>query len=137
MAYNDKYRLSAHAVITNGDNHILLLKQNYNKKNWGLPGGSIEPGETVHQALIRECQEEIGCEIEVEYLSGVYYHAEHEAHVFIFRVKIDSAAQIKLDDEHSEYSYFDPKDKSISRVQRRRIYECLNHDGTLKSASFL
>ncbi|WP_043588519.1 (deoxy)nucleoside triphosphate pyrophosphohydrolase [Geminisphaera colitermitum] len=32
---------------------------------WEFPGGKIEPGETSEQALIRECREELGCEIVV------------------------------------------------------------------------
>jgi 8-oxo-dGTP diphosphatase len=27
---------------------------------WGLPGGRMEPGETMIEAIIRECQEELG-----------------------------------------------------------------------------
>jgi 8-oxo-dGTP diphosphatase len=27
---------------------------------WGFPGGKIEPGETPHEAIVRECVEEIG-----------------------------------------------------------------------------
>jgi 8-oxo-dGTP diphosphatase len=28
--------------------------------SWGLPGGRIEPGETLMAAIIRECREELG-----------------------------------------------------------------------------
>lgn len=28
--------------------------------SWGLPGGKIEPGESMMSAMIRECQEELG-----------------------------------------------------------------------------
>ena len=28
--------------------------------SWGLPGGRIEPGETLMAAIVRECQEELG-----------------------------------------------------------------------------
>ena len=70
MSFEDQFRLSSHAVITNEMGHILQLKQTYGDKRWGLPGGALEPGETIHEALFRECVEELGLEVEVTYLSG-------------------------------------------------------------------
>ncbi|WP_405141681.1 (deoxy)nucleoside triphosphate pyrophosphohydrolase [Sphaerisporangium sp. NBC_01403] len=32
---------------------------------WEFPGGKVDPGESDHAALIRECQEELGVAIEV------------------------------------------------------------------------
>lgn len=37
MAFSDTYRLSSHAVITNSQGQVLLLKANYGQKSWGLP----------------------------------------------------------------------------------------------------
>ncbi len=54
-------RLSSHAVICNAQQQVLLLKATYVDQAWGLPGGALDMGETIHEALIRECQEEIGC----------------------------------------------------------------------------
>ncbi|MFI6325265.1 (deoxy)nucleoside triphosphate pyrophosphohydrolase [Nonomuraea sp. NPDC050556] len=32
---------------------------------WEFPGGKVDPGESDQQALVRECQEELGVEVEV------------------------------------------------------------------------
>jgi 8-oxo-dGTP diphosphatase len=57
-------REAARAIVVDGAGKIALLhvsKENYYK----LPGGGIEPGEDKASALKRECQEEIGCDIEI------------------------------------------------------------------------
>ena len=83
MGFEDRFRLSAHAVITDAAERVLLLKADYGDQAWGLPGGGLEPGETLHEALSRECREELGCEVTVGYLSGVYYHSTLDAHAAI------------------------------------------------------
>jgi 8-oxo-dGTP diphosphatase len=69
MSFQDTYRLSVHAVITNDEQQVLQIRATYDGGQWGLPGGSLEPGETVHKALVRECMEELGCEVEACYLN--------------------------------------------------------------------
>ena len=133
MSFNDLFRLSCHAVITDNTNRILQLKQTYNNKTWGLPGGSLEPGETIHEALYRECKEEIGIDVCIEYLSGVYYHSQYNSQVFIFRCNKIDDKEIVLSNEHSEYKYFMVDE--LSEVQKIRILDCLHYKNVV-SRSF-
>jgi ADP-ribose pyrophosphatase YjhB (NUDIX family) len=64
-------RPSVAAIITNADGHVLLQRRSDNGL-WGLPGGSVEIGESVSVAIVREVREETGLTVEVERLIGVY-----------------------------------------------------------------
>ncbi|BBM02179.1 NUDIX hydrolase [Microbulbifer sp. GL-2] len=134
MGFEDSYRLSAHAVITNEVGEVLQLLATYANRSWGLPGGALDPGETVHEALRRECREELGRDVHIDYLSGIYYHKVYNSHVFIFRARFVDRRHITLSNEHSEMAYF-PLEQ-LSDVQRHRVRDCLEFDGSVCSAKF-
>jgi ADP-ribose pyrophosphatase YjhB (NUDIX family) len=59
-------------VWSEGHGSALLLMQRSDNGSWGLPGGYVEPGESVAQAVAREVLEETGVRIEPGRLVGVY-----------------------------------------------------------------
>jgi len=128
-----KFRLSSHAVILNSVGEVLLLKADYGAKSWGLPGGALEPGETIHEALLRECREELGSDVLINYLSGVYFHSAYHSQAFIFRCELPSPSHI-LSHEHSDFRYASISE--LSAVQQKRIFDCLNYSGVAVSAKF-
>jgi 8-oxo-dGTP diphosphatase len=127
MAFNDTFRFGAHAIIFNSESHVLLLKRTYGNKGWSLPGGSIEPGETIHQALFRECSEELGIEVQDAVLTGFYYHSVINTQAAIFRCSIPIDAEITLSSEHSEYKWMHISD--LSESQRIRALDALEFQG--------
>jgi mutator protein MutT len=47
-------------LIVRGDQILLAMKKRgFGAGRWNGVGGKIEPGETIEQAMVRECQEEI------------------------------------------------------------------------------
>ena len=50
----------------------LLLQQRSDGGQWGLPGGSMEIGESAAQAVAREVREETGLDVRPRRLIGVY-----------------------------------------------------------------
>lgn len=61
------------AVVLRGA-EVLLVRRGREpaKGTWGLPGGAVELGETLVQAVRREVQEECAVEIEVGPVVGVF-----------------------------------------------------------------
>jgi ADP-ribose pyrophosphatase YjhB (NUDIX family) len=67
---------SVTAVVTNKAGELLLVHKTDNGL-WALPGGGMDPGESIAQAAVRETKEETGMEIEVVGVVGLYTNPNH------------------------------------------------------------
>jgi 8-oxo-dGTP diphosphatase len=64
--YPNKPILGVGALIYDGDRVLLVQRGKEPLKGfWSLPGGAVETGELVQDALIREVQEETGLEVKI------------------------------------------------------------------------
>ncbi len=63
--------LTVDAVIRTKDGIVLIDRKN-EPLGWALPGGFVDPGESVENACKREALEETGLKIEELWLLGVY-----------------------------------------------------------------
>lgn len=70
-AYPDRPHLAASAAIFR-DGKVLLVRRARKPALdiWTLPGGGVEAGETLHEALLREVMEETSLTIEIVALAG-------------------------------------------------------------------
>jgi 8-oxo-dGTP pyrophosphatase MutT (NUDIX family) len=88
MAYSRLARgmtLGVRAMLLK-DEHVLLVKHSY-VPGWYFPGGGVEPGETVAEAMAREIAEEAGAALTgPAQLFGVYRNetAHKRDHVALF-----------------------------------------------------
>ncbi|MGB5812427.1 MAG: 8-oxo-dGTP diphosphatase MutT [Polyangiales bacterium] len=65
------------AAVIVADGNVLLTKRRDDQHlggMWEFPGGKLEAGESPEQALVRECREECGIEIEVGSIIDVAFH---------------------------------------------------------------
>lgn len=63
-------------MIVNDERRVLLTKRSIPPflDMWVMPGGKIDLGESILEALKREVREEVGLEVEVEKLIDVFEH---------------------------------------------------------------
>ena len=54
------YKLSVSCIVTRADGLILGVSRRGQPTLFGLPGGKVDDGETIHEAMARELQEETG-----------------------------------------------------------------------------
>lgn len=96
---NDIVRVSG--VYVEKDNKVLMVQEKGQSWGlWSLPGGHIDPGETLEQAAIRETKEETGYDVEIlskldsEVIDGMDYrgsqtdnHKKIEVNIFEAKIK--------------------------------------------------
>lgn len=67
-------------------NMVMVLNQKRDSRYWSIPGGAVEPGETLEQAAIREAKEESGLDIALGGLHSVreVFFTQAGDHALIF-----------------------------------------------------
>ncbi len=122
---DDVQRFVVGAIVRHGD-CVLLLRRSADDFMGGLlelPSGTVEPGESMDAALIREVREETGLDvIRIEtYLGHFDYEGRDglKTRQFNFVVDVASPEPISLV-EHSEYVWASPKkDLTVTNAVKR------------------
>ncbi|WP_313798568.1 NUDIX hydrolase [Cytobacillus sp.] len=94
------------------ENVLMVKNKGENSSYYTLPGGAVEPGETLEEGAIREVKEETGFDVEI---NGVFSVSEaffedrgHHVIFFTFRGKIiGGEMSISMPDEIEEITWMD------------------------------
>ena len=77
----------AAAIPVDRDDRLILLRRAFDpgKDLWTFPGGFVDLGESVEQAARRETREELGIEIVLGPVVGVYSRPEERVVLIVYR----------------------------------------------------
>jgi ADP-ribose pyrophosphatase YjhB (NUDIX family) len=90
--YNTGYNIGVGGAVVRGAQLLLVRRASrHGQGNWQLPGGYIEPDETIEQAVVREVREEAGVTAEVEGVLGVRNRCDPESGNGLYIVLLLSA----------------------------------------------
>lgn len=92
-------------VFIHQDDKLLLVKQNYGRQYWSLPGGVVELGESIEQAAVREIREETGLDIRLKRVVGLYSKPDEGALAVTFEGEIVGGT-LTPNHEIAECGYF-------------------------------
>lgn len=122
--------LGVRAIVRDGQERVLLVRHSY-VPGWYLPGGAVDPGESVGDALTREVMEEANVRIlRAPRLIAIYFNRRRRNdHVVLFEVlEFEQTSPRAPDHEIVEARFFPLADlpKGTTPATQDRINEYLN-----------
>lgn len=125
------FQVFAAAVIFDTEGRVLLVKLTYQRQHpWGLPGGSLDYGETPEDAVLREVREETGWMIAIDDL--LFVKSWTPDRIGLYYLCHIEEGEFQPSDEVSEYGYFLPEElpevRTLDVVLIKQIYEKVRHE---------
>ena len=108
-----KLQVGVKALLIQGNKYLFLRRSTSFKtgtQKWDIPGGRIEVGETLYDALRREIYEETALElVDVDSLLAAQdiFATEKDLHVVRVTYLAEAKGTIKISDEHDLYKWMD------------------------------
>ena len=108
----ESVELTVLCLIHKNDKYLLQDRIKNDWKGYTLPGGHIEPGESIVDAVIREMQEETGLTIRHPHLCGVKQFPLEEGRYIVFLFETEEFEGDLRSSEEGTMQWIDEKELS-------------------------
>jgi 8-oxo-dGTP diphosphatase len=105
MTDTHRFSVSVAAAVVRDDGKVLAIKRRDNG-HWEPPGGVVNIGESLSDALVREVREETGYTVSVGSVSGIYQNMKRQIVALVFRCDIVTG-EAAASDESSRVEWLD------------------------------
>lgn len=111
VAYADP-KVAAGTIPVWGDGRIVLARRSIEPGYglWVFPGGFVERGETLEQGAIRETREEVGLEVALDRLLGVFSYPASVVVVVVYQAHVTGGVLVEESPECQEVRLFAPSE---------------------------
>jgi 8-oxo-dGTP diphosphatase len=128
-SHKPTHRVGAFAVIFDDAGRVLVSRR-VDSGWFNLPGGGVDPDETMPEGLAREVREETGLEVEVGRLVGVYSKPQKHELVLCFEARVVGGTMAPSD-EADYHIWVAPEELDGVKLlpkHRERIEDALRRD---------
>ena len=115
-----KHIVAVSGLVRHSNGEILLIRSP--RRGWEFPGGQVEEGENLIEALQREIQEESGVTVSVGSLVGVYSNIKSPTKVAFGYLAEYVCGELKTSDESLETEWV-ARDLVLQRISNPVIYD--------------
>jgi 8-oxo-dGTP diphosphatase len=122
------------------DDRLLVIRRGHGPGagEWSVPGGRVERGETLHEAVVREVHEETGLDVVVERFLGWVERIDDDHHFVILDFVVgllDTDATPVAGDDAAEVAWVPLHELSEIRLVRG-LHEFLTETGVIPDPNF-
>jgi similarities with mutator mutT protein homolog and NTP pyrophosphohydrolase len=101
------YRVVVKGIVRDDDGKVLFVQER--SDSWDLPGGGLEHGEGLLDALNREFAEELKTEVEIDYKNPIIiptWNTKFDDPVLIIAFGVKILSKPQLTDDVSDFKYY-------------------------------
>ncbi|RXK17824.1 NUDIX hydrolase [Macrococcus sp. DPC7161] len=117
--FQPKYSVSASVYVENEEGEVLLVRSLHRSDTLELPGGTLDPGETLMDCAKREVKEEAGLDVEIVGLVYVAQNVSNGVISYVFHGKVVGGTPTNCAEETTDVAFYEVNDFNIDTLITR------------------